>query len=185
MNKKLVLPGDHLGSSEEVIAGSNTYEQDDEVYSSASGEAKENEKMVSVSRERNRIKKPELGMDVYCTVRKISATKAFLDCTPAKDIEKIGSGIEISAVLPVANIKREHVREVRDELRVGDIVKAKIHKMEGKGIDVSIYGPEYGVVKAFCSTCRNALVLKEGSLICNNCERKERRKISDEYANRG
>lgn len=179
-DRKLVLPGDHIGGAMEVVPGINTYEENDEVYSLASGELIENNREVDV-KSKPKVREAVVGMDVYCVVRKMSATKAFLDCTPAQDLEKSGSSIEISAVLPVANIKRERVHEVRDELRVGDILKAKIHKVSAGDVDVSIYGDEYGVVKAFCSVCRNGMVLNGDSLICNNCASKEYRKISDEY----
>jgi exosome complex component CSL4 len=179
--KRLVLPGDHIGGAMEVAPGANAYEENDEVYASASGELVEINHEVDV-KTKPKARAPVVGMDVYCVVRKLSATKAFLDCTPAQDIDKSGSSIEISAVLPVANIKRERVREVRDELRVGDILKAKIHKISRDDVDVSIYGHEYGVVKAFCSVCRNGMVLNGNSLICNNCGSKEYRKVSEEYS---
>jgi exosome complex component CSL4 len=182
--RKLVLPGDHIGGAMEVVPGVNAYEENDEVYSLASGELVENDREVDV-KTKEKIREPAVGMDVYCIVRKMSATKAFLDCIPAKELDMSGSSIEISAVLPVANIKHERVREVRDELRVGDVLKAKIHKMSRDDVDVSIYGNEYGVVKAFCSFCRNVMVLNGDSLICNNCESKEYRKLSDEYPREG
>jgi exosome complex component CSL4 len=178
--RKLVLPGDHIGGAMEVVPGANAYEENDEVYSSAAGELVENDREVAV-KAKPKARAPEVGMDLYCVVRKISATKAFLDCVPAADLDKKGSAIDISAVLPVANIKRERVREVRDELRVGDIIKAKIHKITRDDVDVSIYGDEYGVVKAFCSFCRKGMVLNGKELICNNCESREHRKLSEEY----
>lgn len=179
--KKLVLPGDHIGSAEEIIPGQNTYSENDEIYSSAFGELNEHERQMDVEKARH-LPKPHVGMELYCVVRKISPTKAFLDCVPAAEMERRGSVIEISAVLPVQNIKSERVNEVKDELRTGDIIKAKISKMERGGVDASIYGPSYGVVKAFCTACRDEMVLKGGLLICSGCEGKERRKLSENYS---
>lgn len=185
MKKKLVLPGEHLASAEEVIPGENTYTENDEVYSSSFGELRESERKADVGWEKaRRISSPHIGMDLYCVVRKTSATKAFLDCVPAADLEKTGSRMDISAVLPVQNIRSGRVREVRDELRAGDVIKAKISKVVRDDVDVSIFGNEYGVVKAFCSECRNGMVLKGDTLICSNCEREEKRKLSDEYPKR-
>lgn len=164
----------------EVVPGPNAYESEDEVYASAAGELVEDNREVAVLA-KPKARAPEVGMDLYCVVRKTSASKAFLDCVPASDLDQRGSSIDVSAVLPVANIKRERVREVRDELRAGDIIKAKVHKITRDDVDVSVYGDEYGVVKAFCSHCRKGMVLNDKELICNNCGSVEKRKLSKDY----
>lgn len=180
-DKKLVLPGEFIAGAEEAMPGKNTYSENDEIYSSACGELKEHEKEVVVEQKKERQAEPFIGMELVCMVRRTSPTKAFLDCIPADGIDRPGSRIDISAVLPVQNIKREHVREVKDELRIGDMIKAKITKIERGDVDVSIFGPQYGVIKAFCTVCRKEMVLKEGTLMCTHCERKESRKLSQDY----
>ena len=181
--KKLVLPGDYIAGAEEAVPGENTYSEADEVYSSVFGElVLGGQRQADVlPKEVRHITKPIIGTELYCFVRKISATKAFLDCTGAADLARPGSGTVISAVLPVKNIRHEHVREMGDEVRTGDLIKAKVAKIERDSLDVSIFGPDYGVIRAYCTACRHGMVLKEGALICSNCERKEQRKISREY----
>jgi len=180
--KRKVVPGEFLAGAEEAIPGNSAYLDKDEIYSAAYGEVHEKDRVVEVVCDNARkIETVRPGMELYCMVRKMSATKAFLDCTPATDINKSGSTMGISAVLPVQNVKRSYVRELRDELRTGDILKARISKIERDGVDVSIGDAEYGVIRAFCTNCRNSMVLKSGVLICSNCGRKENRKLSSEY----
>ena len=180
--KKIVVPGQHLASAEEVIPGDNTYSENDEVYSSAFGEMREREHKLEVSMDEGRkLFSPQVGSDLYCVVRRLSPTKAFMSCVPLEGFGKKGSVSEVSAVLPVQNIKRDHVREMRDEMRAGDIVKAKISKIVKEGIDVSVFGPAYGVVRAFCSDCRSRMVLKDSALICSECGKEEKRKLSADY----
>jgi len=180
--KKLVVPGEHLASAEEVMPGDNTYSENDEVYSSAFGEMREREHKLEVGLDQGRkITTPQVGSDLYCVVRRLSPTKAFVNCVPFEGFDKKGSVSEVSAVLPVQNIKRDHVREMRDELRAGDIIKAKISKIVKEGIDISIFGPAYGVVRAFCSDCRSGMVLKDSALICSSCGKEEKRKLSADY----
>lgn len=181
-DKKLVLPGEHLASAEEASAGRNTYTENDEIYSLALGTVGENAREADVeSAAKRQVAAPKEGDNVYCTVDRISDTKAFVACVLAADLESTGSSKDIQAVLPVNKIRSEHVHSVRDEVRIGDVLKGKIIKLEGNTVDISIYGPEYGVVRAVCSYCRQAMALKGGALICSACERKERRKLSKEY----
>jgi exosome complex component CSL4 len=181
--KKTVLPGEYIAGAEEAIPGENTYSANDEIFASAFGEVQERERRLDVVwKEARQMTPVQPGMELYCLARKVSPTKAFLDCTPAAGVGKTGSAIEVSAVLPVTNIKSGYVRDMRDEVRTGDLLKARIAKIERSGVDVSINGPPYGVVKAYCTSCRNGMDLKNGALICSNCGRKESRKLSEEYA---
>ncbi len=180
--KKIVLPGEYIAGAEEVVPGENTYSENDEVYSSAFGEVRERERRVEVGWDKTRhIAQVKVGLELYCMVRKVSSTKAFLDCTPVADADKSGSAIEVSAVLPVTAIRNSYVRDMRDEVRTGDVIKARIAKIERSGVDVSVNAPDCGVMKAYCSACRAGMDLKNGSLICSNCGRKESRKMSSEY----
>jgi len=179
--KKVVLPGQYLAGAEELIPGENTYSENDEIYSSSLGEVREQDRKVGVAGKVRHIAQVQMGMELYCMVRKVSSTKAFLDCTPVEDADKSGSAMEVSAVLPVTNIRGGYVRDMHDAVRTGDIIRARISKIEHGSVDVSIASPALGVLKAYCSGCRNGMDLKNGALICSNCGRKEQRKLSEQY----
>jgi hypothetical protein len=68
--KKLVLPGDHLFSTEEAVSGENTYEENDEIFSAGFGEGMLSGGAAEVTGKGRKFTKPYEGMDVYCLVTK-------------------------------------------------------------------------------------------------------------------
>jgi len=175
--KKLVLPGEHLLSAEEAEAGRNTYTENDEIYSAAFGSENVSEGKVSVERKGSSLLRPHVGMDVYCVITKTTPNKAIAECMPVSEAEGRERSIEMTAVLPVTGIRKGYVEKITDEVRIGDIIKAKISKVTKSGIDLSIFAPPYGLIAVFCPRCRNRMELKDKIFLCNNCEWKERRKI--------
>jgi exosome complex component CSL4 len=174
-HKKVVLPGTHLASALEYESGENTYIEEDDIYSAGVGTLEEGDKTLAIKTSR-RVVRSEVGDEVYCIVRKTNSTKAFVDCINAQSADNNKSSSNIPAVLPVTEIRRSHVRDLRDEVKTGDIIRAKICKMQKDMIDVSVFGPQYGVLIAFCSKCRARMHLKEDTFICSKCHWKERRK---------
>ncbi|HID72328.1 TPA: hypothetical protein EYP38_00165, partial [Candidatus Micrarchaeota archaeon] len=186
--KKLVLPGEHLASCEEFEPGENTFTDKDETYSSTYGMVEVNDGSVAVHNKGKTIRQPAVDDKVYCVVTRADPNKARLGCMLESETEGKDRGPEIDAVLPVTNISRAHVETIRDAIKVGDIVKARIYKIkEGGEIEVSILGKDFGVIKAFCGKCRSAMSLNGNIFICNSCGWKERRKIpgGDDSFSRG
>lgn len=175
--KKLVLPGEHLSSYEEAEPGENCYAENDEVFSSVVGESAAIEGKATVKMKARTLEQPSVGMDVYCVITKTSLNKAITSCITSKEAEGHGRGMEIEAVLPVTAIRKGYVQDIRSEVKIGDIIKAKIQRITNTGFDLSIFGQGYGVVQAFCPRCRNAMDLKDEIFICK-CGWKERRKLA-------
>lgn len=177
MEKKLVLPGDYLSSAEESEAGENTYTDKDEVYSAAVGENESSPGHALVKTKGRKLKAPAIGDIVYCLIFKASPNKAIGTCMPTAEVDGNGRGLSFDAVLPVTAIKQDYVREVRDEVRIGDIIKTKIQKITKSGIDISMLDHDCGVVCAFCPRCRKGMNLKEKVFICGICGWKDYKKI--------
>jgi len=177
--KKIVFPGDHLGSCEEYITGPNTYSEKNEIYASAYGEVSEKDRKISVKTPKT-ISEPRQDMEVYGIVANLSDKRAFIDCMP---VEKGNQRInfEDSLVLSVNNVTKGFLKRMGDAIRTGDIVKAKV--MDGReGLELTMVEPQYGVVKAYCVKCRNSMILKNNRLKCNKCGQIENRKISKDYS---
>ncbi|MEW6721687.1 MAG: exosome complex RNA-binding protein Csl4 [Candidatus Micrarchaeota archaeon] len=177
MEKKLVLPGDHLSSAEESETGENTYSERDEVFASGVGEDASVPGHAKVKTRSRTLKVPAVGDALYCLIIKAGMNKAIGGCVPVGEVESGERGIELEAVLPVTAVRRDYVRDMRDEVKVGDIVKARIMKVEKSGYEISMNGPDCGVVCAFCPRCRSRMDLKERTFICPECSWKERRKL--------
>jgi len=176
-NKKLVLPGEYLSSGEEAEPGGNTYVERDEMYSSTFGEAQRSAGSAAVRLKGRTLELPHVGMDVYCLITKTSPNKAVAGCIPVGEVEGAGRGMEIEAVLPVTAIRRGYVNDLRDEVKIGDIIRAKIKSVEKTGVEISILGPDSGVVVAFCPRCRSKMGLSDNIFICGSCGWKERKKL--------
>ncbi len=177
MGKKLVLPGEHLSSAEEAEPGENTYSEKDEVYSSGAGEDVSETGRAAVRIKGRLLQQPSIGMIVYGVVIKASLNKAVVGCISSSEVEGGGRGVQFDAVLPVTAIRRDYVRDIRDEVKIGDIIKAKIDGVEKTGFEISLKSPDCGVVVAFCPRCRERMGLNERIFICGNCGWKERRKL--------
>jgi exosome complex component CSL4 len=177
MEKKLVLPGDHLSSAEEAEPGENTYSENDEVYSAGVGEDASVPGKAEVRRRGRSLKKPVVGMNVYCVIIKASPNKAIGGCISAEEAEGGSRGVEFEAVLPVTAIRSGYVRDLRDEVKIGDIIKAKIQKVERTGYEINMFPGDCGVLCAFCPKCRSRMDEKERIFNCPKCFWKERRKL--------
>lgn len=175
--KKLVLPGEYISSAEEAVPGENTYEEKDNIYAAAMGEENLAEGTASVRVKENRLKAPHVGMRVYGLIIKTMLNKAIAVCMPVEEAEGKIRSIEFEAVLPVTEIRKGYVKDMRDEVKMGDIIIAKINKMTELGPELTILWPEYGLVSVFCPRCRTKMDLKSRIFICNQCEWKERRKV--------
>lgn len=184
MEKKLVLPGDHLSSAEEAEPGENTYSEKDEVYSATAGENTSEVGRASVRTKGRVLQQPSAGMNVYGVVIKASLNKAIVGCISSSEAEGGGRGVQFDAVLPVMAIRNDYVRDIRDEVKIGDIIKARVDKVERTGYEISMKGHDCGVVVAFCPRCRQRMDLSERIFICPDCHWKERRKLPSRRARR-
>ncbi|MFH0736993.1 MAG: exosome complex RNA-binding protein Csl4 [Candidatus Micrarchaeota archaeon] len=176
MDKKIVLPGDHLSSAEESEPGENTYSEKDEVWSSASGEDVSQPGRASVKTKGRSITLPHAGMQVYCLITKAGMNKAIAGCIPVAEAESGHRGVEIEAVLSVTAIRNSYVREVRDEVRVGDIIRARIDTVEKTGYEITLKPNDCGVLAAFCPRCRVQMGRDGPLFICGSCGWKDRKK---------
>ncbi len=175
---KLVLPGEHLSSYEEAEPGQNCYADKDEVYAAAVGESSVKEGRMTIATKGRLLETPTPGMEVYCNVFKASLNNGLLTCVPVSEIDGKGRSLSFDAVLPVSAIRKGYVEDLRQEVKIGDIIKARVETVTRTGVEVSIMGSKYGVIKAFCSRCRHTMALGADYLfVCDSCGWKDRRKI--------
>jgi exosome complex component CSL4 len=176
MEKKLVLPGDHLSSAEEAEGGRNTYSEKDEIFSAAFGEDSTAPGKAEVAT-KGGLQQPYVGMPVYCLIIKASLNKAVASCISVEEAEGGIRSVEIDAVLPVTAIRRDYVRDIRDEVKIGDIIRARIQKIERAGFDITMKDHDCGAMAVFCPRDRMRMELRERLFICPRCGWKERRKL--------
>jgi len=175
--KKLVLPGEHLYSCEEAEPGENTYVDNDEIFSAGVGEINVSTGAVVINTKSKPRVNLHVGMYLYCMVMKTSPNKAIVSCIPADPGVSGRSGI--TGILSVAALgKRGYVRDLRSEVKIGDIIKAKVRNIGDTGdAEITLDDQNCGFLAVFCPHCRKQMNLNGQIFICNDCDWKENRKI--------
>jgi exosome complex component CSL4 len=165
------MPGEEIGTEEEYLPGENTYIKDGKIKSSCFGELHIDSKRRATVIPYKEVAKFKIGDIVYARVDEILESLAFLSIENEVGLTAFG-------ILLISEIKQGFVKSIRDELRIGDIIKAKIKKITPFSIELTLKERGLGVVKAFCSNCRAQMVYKSGIFVCEKCGNKERRVIN-------
>lgn len=176
-----VLPGDFIGTTEEFRSGERTYEKAGGIYAAATGVTMVNaaKRFVSVIPETNTppiLRKGDVVVGQVTGLREALALVAIAGTEGVVDREITNVA---PAVVHVSNVKKAYVKELSYEFGLFDILKAKVIDIKNMRLDTS--EPKLGVVKAFCSKCRTAMVRQDSKLKCPDCGRVETRKISTDY----
>ncbi|MFH1404268.1 MAG: exosome complex RNA-binding protein Csl4 [Candidatus Altiarchaeota archaeon] len=182
MSDEIVMVGDYLGTIEEYMPGQGTYAEDGKIYASRVGQ-----KVLDPERHTASVlgRKPpviNVGQTVFgevMSVRKSNVTVLVSKIRGEKGV------IDDKAMIYVSNISDKYVEKPEDFFKIGDIVEAKVIKMDSDVIDLSTKG-DMGVVKAFCSKCRTPLSIStkyQGKMECPVCGSVELRKTAKDYEN--
>ena len=184
MDKKFVVPGDFIGTEEEYLSGEGTFSEAESIRSTLTGEASESDRKLVVS-QKKRLVALGIGSVILGRVENIVEPIALVSMLGdggmnAGTTDRFGGNPDY-AVLHASMIRRGYVKNVRDEYRIGDIIRAKIVDIRNGEMRLSTDADELGAIKAFCAKCRHPLKLESGLLKCESCENKDNRKIAKDY----
>jgi exosome complex component CSL4 len=177
---KDVLPGDDLAIIEVLQDGDGAYHHNGHVRAEELGTARydlDNRK-VTVEKKTRELVLPEDGLDVIAEAGSVMRRDARVDIT---SIDGRKTTEPYTGVIHYYDVDREFQRDMASAVRNGDIIKAKLINVKNRLNQLSIRGPDYGVVYAYCSRCGNILELRQGRLHCATCDRSERRKFAKTY----
>jgi len=177
---KVSQVGDYLGTIEEFVPGEGTFSEDGKIYAAQIGKAHLDREKHTASVDGKEVPKIKVGDTIFGEV--VALKKSNIIVEAGKIVGKPDK-IKERTLIYVSNIDDKFVDKPESLFALGDIVKAKVIKMDGNLIDLSTKGAE-GVVKAFCRRCRNPLAKSEkvaGKLECKMCGSKESRKIAADY----
>ena len=176
-----VLPGDKVATCEELQAGEGTFESKGEIMASIIGRFRINrEEMKAVVSPITDVPLVlKVGDIAICEVKQLADYMVIVKILHIAGRKRQIAG-EKDAAIHISNISREFINNIGRKYRVGDVIRGKIIKVE-PAIQLSTIGKEFGVIKAFCMNCRNALIRKNDFLECPICGRVEERKIADDY----
>ncbi len=178
--KRNVFPGEELAVIEEFNEGEGSYQEDGLVRSEELGETRldMDKRALEVKKVTKHLNLPLEGIVVIAEAGSVTRRDARLDIfrVDAKKIEPTYTG-----VVHINDVAREFGRNLEQALRSGDIVRAVVANTKNRIIQLSMAGPDYGVVYAYCSRCGDILENQKGRLTCPKCKRVERRQIARSY----
>ena len=181
MERKFVLPGELVATEEEVMGIYGGYEKDGNFYSSYAGwltiDPETRYAKIESAPQRPVNVKPRTS--VYGQIKSLTPQVAILDVWGQRN--KIRPVIQSStAVLPVASVTTDYLKSLRDAFRIGDIIKAEVEAIEYGTLKLTTKKSYLGVVKAYCSNCRNPMQRagpKNKCPVCGHIE--ERKRVGD------
>jgi exosome complex component CSL4 len=183
MDKQKVMVGEYLGTIEEFMPGEGTYSEDGKIYSAIIGyKDVDPGKHVAAVRGKT-LPSMMIGQTVF---GEVCGFKTNMVTIIAGKIVGQKGVIDEKTTLYVSNIADSYIDKPEDYFGIGDIVKAKVIKMDANLVDVSTKGEDLGVVKAFCKNCRHPLTISKkqpDKLQCPSCSRIEKRKMAVNYGN--
>lgn len=181
-NDEMIMPGERIGTVEEVIPGKGTYEEDGVVYSMELGkytfdmdEMKANVKPV---KEPAQIRKRDT---IIAVVHDIRSSMVVARAVRIVGIDRDIAG-ETTASLHVSKVSRDYVQDIGRMFRVGDYIRAFVIQAK-PSIQIATDSKDLGVLRALCMKCRASLKRKGESLMCPECERVETRKMAADFGN--
>ncbi len=193
--QRFVLPGEEIGTEEEFVAGAGTYVEEARIFATVAGRLTDENHTLSVTAAPS-LRRFKPGTLVVGRIENISEPVA-LAVMEGEDEEKgavaknQGPGAAHASVrypkssgyvvLHASFIKRGYVKKVRDEYRIGDIIRGKVVEEKFGEFHISTDDPHCGCIMAFCSECRTPLEKRETLLQCPACGRRENRHLADDY----
>ena len=181
MKQKFVMPGDQLSTSEELLPGDGTYEENGIIRAARIGTYVVNEK------HRTAEVKPASSVPVILrkgdiVIAKVAVAKPTMII--ADVVHVTGKNRSISgdsdATIHVKEIAQGFIKDASMEYKPEDFIRAKVIQVK-PSVQLQTKDRNFGAIKALCSKCRHPLIKKSHGLECENCGNKEHRRIADDY----
>ncbi len=182
-----VIPGDKLGIIEQYLPGKGTYDNEGSIEATAIGEVTidSKNKTISIKPKSGTPNMLEIGDKIYGQITDIKPQRINVNIDRSVNTERALS-LPYMGSIHISKVKNGYLEKISDAFRIGDIIKAKVIKITGDYVDLSTVDYDCGVVKAMCTRCRDYMntTNKKDELKCENCYKKDKRKISNEYVNK-
>jgi len=178
---RVVLPGDEVAVAEEFEAGEGTFEEHGRIYAAQPGhlelDAHHRVARVAAFNPPAHLRVEEV---IYGVVEEVRASmcEARVLAIHGRDRQVAG---EIAASLHVSKISNAYVENIRDAMRLGDTIRARVIQTE-PSLQITTAEANLGVVLALCANCRRPTERAGTDRVrCPRCERSDRRKLTADY----
>ena len=179
-NEYIVCPGTSIGIAEEAMGGKGAYAENEEILSSLAGRVVREHGELKVLPKKD-IMKIVAGQVVFGIVADVMENLALIDIlSVSRGMERFVPPQDYG-VLRVMNIRDGFVPSAKNEMKRGDVIKAKVGEV-AIGISLTTKEFDLGVIKAYCAACRHEMDLSRNVLKCRHCGRMDaKRKLSRTY----
>jgi len=175
-----VFPGDEIAVEEEYLASDGTFVRNGKIYASQIGtlvlDDDECVARVISPNPPNILKEGDIIYAIVDDIRKTMVTATAV----AVDGRRREIGSSTDATLHVSKISPDYTENVSDEMRKGDLFRAKVIGVK-PSLQLITKDPHLGVVRAQCGICKTELVRRGKNLYCPKCQRSQSRKLADDY----
>jgi exosome complex component CSL4 len=178
---RIVLPGDEVAVAEEFEAGEGTFEEHGRIYAAQPGHL-ELDAQHRVARVAAFNPPAHLRVDevIYGAVDEVRASMVEARVLAVHGRDRQVAGV-IAASLHVSKISNAYVENIRDVMRLGDIIRARVIQTE-PSLQVTTAEANLGVVLALCANCRGPMERAGADRVrCPKCERTDSRKLTADY----
>jgi exosome complex component CSL4 len=181
MEKRIVYPGDEIGTSEEFMAGEGTYEKNGKIIASTIGELEfdPDTRLANVNPLTSTPVKLKVGDSVIGVIEDLRSSMVFVNIVKLEGLDRQISA-NTQGSIHVSKLAKRYIDDVKRAYAIGDIIRARVIQAE-PAIQLSTEGSEFGALKSFCKTCKLPLVMKNNELYCDFCERSWQKKTASDY----
>lgn len=182
----IVVPGDRLCVIEELSPSDGTYEKEGIVYAATSGgvhiDLKDRSVKVLDHGGIPRIALPIRGDILVGEVANVYEQRAEVSLVKRNDVDVHSPFV---GEIHISNVTRRYVKSMHDVIRLGDIIRGMATNTHSIPVQLTLVGPNLGVLLGKCSKCGNPLTLtSHNNLVCLSCENRETREVATDYGQR-
>ena len=180
---KIVLPGEQVSTSEELLPGDGTFEEDGIIRATRVGtyEVDEKHRRAKIKPLTSIPVTLKRGDIVLAEVGSVRSNMVIAEVIHVAGKKRAISG-DKNGTLRVSEISNGYVKDPSTEFAPGDIIRAKVTQVK-PNIQLATKDKDLGTIRAICSKCRHSLQKKDNILECTNCGNKEKRKTTIDYGN--
>jgi exosome complex component CSL4 len=176
--KKRVLPGDALAISEEFLPGKNAYDADGTIRALLTGTLTKDLRQREIGVNPVSVAKvPSVGDVVTGQIETAQSSVSNLKIYYVNGLPTQGGFVGLIFLRE----ERGGRGMRRTQVKLGDIVRAKVVSTTNAMIHLSIAEPHLGVIATLCSNCGRPLTEDGGRARCNECGNQEDRKFADDF----
>ncbi|MGB1698084.1 MAG: exosome complex RNA-binding protein Csl4 [Thermoplasmatota archaeon] len=181
MNKTLVEPGTPLAYSEELLPGTGTYDDGEQIRAAVYGQERVDPETMTIHVDGAEVPAVEKGDIILGEITFLKDDLASVKILQVKGKGDRNFQAASDGTLRVRSVDKRFVRAMQDEFKCGDLIRAEVTGLKG-GPQLATDKPHLGVIRAVSRRNSSRLLELQGrKLIDPETGHQETRKIADDY----